>query len=188
MIGKTVIGHIIRVGIQPEPENITNYGVMIEAKAKDDPVGFGLPRGQSMFYRFDDPRLIAIFQAISRPDFRNHDDLLGVEVEMMFEVRDQEKDRFVGLRVSGGKKTYLEGSVGRASRERKESLTAEGDNGMRGRRFHMCRGASDIREVVEALPIDELRRNELTNMTNLLLRMVLIENDGQISTQKLPAF
>lgn len=42
--------------------------------------------------------------------------------------------------------------------------------------------------MIENLECDEKKRNELTNLTNVLLRLVLIENDGQISDQKLRAF
>jgi len=68
---------------------------------------------------------------------------------------------------------------------------SEGDRRMRrtvrGRRFLACRAAGNMRAVIEALPSDFMR-GDLINMSNLLLRMVLRENDGQVSPSTLNAF
>jgi len=56
------------------------------------------------------------------------------------------------------------------------------------RRLYACRSASEMRSVIEALP-DTPQKNELLNMSALLLRMVLLENDGgPLSPSKLNAF
>jgi len=59
---------------------------------------------------------------------------------------------------------------------------------VRGRRFLMCHGMEKFRAAVEAMPIDEQEKQELINMTNVLLRMAVIKNDGGASTHRVPAF
>lgn len=59
---------------------------------------------------------------------------------------------------------------------------------VRGRRLHACRSAENMRGVIEAMP-ESAGKPELVNLTNLLLRMVILENDGgPLSPCKLNAF
>lgn len=178
-----MIGHIINVGVRPDPSNALFYGLWIEARRADEPRGYGIPRGDGLFYRFDDARLLNIFNAVTKPAFERHDDLLGVEVEMTMS-----DDNLVELHVTGGKKIYLESDIGRAGRQRREGLAKPGDDGRRSRRYYGCRAADDMRSVIENLEVSDQHKTELTNLTNCLLRMVMIHNDGQISTQHLRAF
>jgi len=57
-----------------------------------------------------------------------------------------------------------------------------------GRRFHGCRTMGVMRDCVGALP-DSPQKAELLNMSNLLLRMYILENDGgPLSPSKLNGF
>jgi hypothetical protein len=56
------------------------------------------------------------------------------------------------------------------------------------RRLYACRACDTLRSIVEELPIDDGRRNELTNLVNLTLRMILMENDGHVGSGKLLPF
>lgn len=184
------IGHIISVEVQPDPQNAEVYGLMIEAKPIDEPVGYGIPRGDRKFFEFDDARLRKIFTSITKPDFRSHHDLLGVEVELVY-ANDGEKlssKNLIDIVVTGGARRYLETDTERQSREKRQGINKVGDDGMRSRRFYACRAREENREVIEALPIPEARKNELLNLNIVLTRMVLAENDGQLSVQKLQVF
>jgi hypothetical protein len=60
---------------------------------------------------------------------------------------------------------------------------------MRGRRLLLCRSMDTFRACIEAMPIDAQERQELVNMANVLLRMVVIKNDGgPVSHCKVNAF
>jgi len=178
------LGHILRVELKRN-ETTGVVGLSIEAREHDAPIGYGYPRGKSLWFSFDDPRLTIFFDAIQKPDFRDHHDLIGVEVEMTY---DEEVGVLSDLTVSGGKRRYLENDRDRDSREMREGIAKKGDDGMRSRRFYACRTAENMRLVIENLETGDLERGELVNMTNCLLRMILIQNDGQISPQKLQAF
>lgn len=185
------LGHIIRVEIKPSEEGSGRYGVNIEAREHDAPIGYGYPRGKSMWFAFDDPRLTTMFNAIRQPVFTDHHDLIGVEVEMTTETGNngyRDLDVLIGLTVTGGKRRYLESDIERNSREKKTSINKDGDDGVRGRRFYACRGGDATREVIEALPIAIERKRELLNLNAVLTRMIIAENDGQLSEQKLPVF
>lgn len=47
-----------------------------------------------------------------------------------------------------------------------------------GRRFYACRRSGDMKSVIEALPVDEATKRELLNLNSVLLRMVILANDG----------
>ncbi len=70
----------------------------------------------------------------------------------------------------------------------RRSITDEGESGWRSRRLYICRAAGDIDSIIDALPIDQLKRNELGNLNAILLRMILLENDGRVSSSKLNRF
>lgn len=70
----------------------------------------------------------------------------------------------------------------------------------RGRRLAACRLTDEIELVINALgkvdgselppdsglpQISEVHRNELRNLSSLLLRMILAANDGHVSSSKL---
>lgn len=58
-----------------------------------------------------------------------------------------------------------------------------------GRRFHACRRSGDMRAVIEAIPMDHERKRELLNLNALLLRMVILSNDGgPLSESNLASF
>lgn len=59
---------------------------------------------------------------------------------------------------------------------------------VRGRRFLLCRNMDGFRAALEAMPIDEKERQELVNLTNVLLRLAVIKNDGGASPHRVPAF
>jgi len=174
------LGHILSVEVQ---RSEAGYGISVEAREHDAPIGYGIPRGKRMWFAFDDARLLTMFDSIRQPDFRDHHDLLGVEVEM-----EHDEGNLVGLVVTGGKRRYLESHTERDAREKSEGIAKPGDDGMRARRFHGCRAAENMRLVIDSLEVSDLQKGELVNMTNCLLRMVMIQNDGQISPQKLQAF
>ncbi len=186
----TQLAHIISVEVQPDPQNDQAYGIMVEAKPISDPVGYGIPRGHRKFFDFDDARLRKIFSSIAKPTFREHHDLLGVEVELVY-ADDGEKlssNNLIDIVVTGGQRRYLESHGERESREKKQSIAKPGDDGMRGRRFYACRAASSMAEVIEALPIAPERKNELINLNTVVQRMVIAENDGGCAPVRLQTF
>lgn len=184
------LAHIISVEVQPDPNDDQVYGLMVEAKPVIDPVGYGIPRGHRKFFQFDDPRLRKIFTSITKPTFREHHDLLGVEVSLVYADDNQKlsSQNLIDIVVTGGQRRYLETESARNSREKKEGVIKSGEDGMRSRRFHACRARDENQTVIEALPIPDERKNELINLNIVLTRMVLAENDGQLSVQKLQVF
>jgi hypothetical protein len=176
------LGHIIRAELGRDESG--RIGMFMEAKLANEEPGYGYLRGKRMFFNFDDEAFVRLLADIKKPDFRSHDDLMGVEVSMEL----TEDGTLVGLTASGGPRRYLETDGERQSREKRTSINKAGDDGVRGRRFYACRGRDAMAEVIEALPIPEERKRELMNLNSVLARMILAENDGQLSAQKLPVF
>jgi len=72
----------------------------------------------------------------------------------------------------------------------------------RGRRLLVCQAADSFRAAVQHIndhdgkfaldhvppPVSESMKNEMINLVHVLLRMVLVANDGQISDSRLNAF
>jgi hypothetical protein len=56
----------------------------------------------------------------------------------------------------------------------------------RGLRYHACSELGyDLEKVINALKTDDLTKNNLQIMRNLLLRMILSVNDGHVSIREL---
>lgn len=77
--------------------------------------------------------------------------------------------------------------------------------GWRGRRLRTCRVIEELNNIIESLvfpddgkdlppkhglpaPLTEAHMQELQNMTTVLLRLILIANDGNVSPQRLSRF
>lgn len=177
---ETKRGHIIRIELERRGDE---YGVVFVIWPEGKKKGYGTPYGEKYFLAFSNPLLNTFLSDIEKPTFDHHHDALGVEVEFTGIGRD-----VVASVVQGGERIYPESYLVQQAREKRESINKEGDDGVRGRRFYACRTADAMREVIEALPIDEKRKNELHNLNTVVQRMVIAENDGGLSLTRLQSF
>ena len=59
----------------------------------------------------------------------------------------------------------------------------------RSRRYRAYQGANVLKKVVQELDeIDEVTRRELENLVTVTLRLILAQNDGNVSEHKLNAW
>lgn len=175
-------GHIIRAELEKQDDE---YGVVFVIWPVGKEKGYGILYGERHFIPFTSPHLATFLSDINRPVFDRHHDLDGAEVEMTFL-----NDKLIQVSVvqEGAKRIYPESDAERNSREKTQSINKEGDSGVRGRRFYACRAAASMQEVINALPIPDARKNELLNLSTVLQRMVIAENDGELSQTRLQTF
>ena len=118
------------------------------------------------FFEWGDPALPAFIAGFAQVHY-GMGDLVGQEVEIISDA----------ITPTNGQRKW---PLSQGERELKEFR--KGMSSVSGRRLYGCRALQDARSVIENLEIDPARRNELVNLCNVLLRMIMLENDGHIST------
>lgn len=174
-----MIGHIHKAEFAQHPvpdatDAEHKFGLMVIVHPED---AKAIPGDLIMcFFGWGDPEFVTFMEKAGGNFFT----LLGMAIE--FERN--EEGHATNMRPNPSLPTnYPEMDYQRKLRQFRERLKED-----RGRRYEACNALNTVRSVIENLECDEAKRNELTNLSNVLLRMILIENDGQVSPQKLQAF
>ena len=154
------------------------YGLYLEIALNND------PRVKvKKFYQLATPELQTFLESISKPRFRDADDLVGIEVDAEIE-----RNEIVSLVATGAQRKYPESETERSNREFREGIAKTGDDGLRSRHFYICRLTAELKRVIEHIPVDDREMLELTNLTTTLMRLLIVRNGGRLSTDKLNAF